>query len=67
MAFISKHIVRNKEEEPQKAPLPNSSIFTKQEFELILLMIKDANFKGEHVEIIYNLVYKLQQKYTSLK
>jgi hypothetical protein len=63
MAFTSKHIVKNKEEEPQKAPLPNSSIFTKQELEILLLTIKDSSFKGEHVETIYSLVYKLQQQY----
>lgn len=63
MAFISKHTIKNKEEEPQKAPLPNSSIFTKQELEILLLTIKDSSFKGEHVETIYSLVYKLQQQY----
>ena len=37
----------------------------KQEIEFILLLIKDSSFKGEHVEIIYNTVYKLQQQYLS--
>ena len=39
---------------------------TKQELEILLLMIKDASFRGEDVESIYNLVYKLQQSYTNL-
>ena len=67
MAFSSKNILtEDKKEEPSQAPL-SSLAFSKQEIELILLMIKDASFKGEHVETIYNLVYKLQQQYTSVK
>lgn len=66
MAFSSKNILtEDKKEGPSQAPL-SSLAFSKQEIELILLMIKDASFKGEHVETIYNLVYKLQQQYTSL-
>jgi len=67
MAFNSKNIFqKDKKEEPSQAPLSYPT-FSKQEIELILLMVKDANFKGEHVETIYNLVYKLQQQYTSVK
>jgi hypothetical protein len=35
----------------------------KREIELILLIIKDATFKGEQLENLYNVVYKLQQQY----
>ncbi len=35
----------------------------KQEIELVLLIIKDATFKGEQLENLYNVVYKLQQQY----
>lgn len=67
MAFISNNVsVDSKKEEPSQAPL-SSLAFSKQEIELILLMMKDASFKGEHVETIYNLVYKLQQQYISFK
>jgi hypothetical protein len=66
MAFHAKNIHTNKEEEPSKAPLSNSTpSLTKQEVETLLLMIKEMNFKGEHVEKIYTLVYKLQQYYMS--
>ena len=66
MAFSSKNIFqKDKKEEPSQAPL-SSLVFSKQEIELLLLTIKDSSFKGEHVETIYNLVYKLQQQYTSL-
>lgn len=66
MAFHAKNIQTNKEEEPLKAPLSNSSLnLTKDEVEVLLLTIKEMNFKGEHVERVYNLVYKLQQYYMS--
>jgi hypothetical protein len=68
MAFHAKNIHTNKEEEPSKAPLSNSSLnLTKEEVEILLVTIKEMTFKGEHVEKIYNLVYKVQQYYMSLK
>ena len=70
MAFISKNTVENiQKEEPLKAPLSSSGSslnLAKEEVEVLLLTIKDSTFKGEHVEKVYNLVYKLQQYYTSL-
>ena len=66
MAFTAKHIAEHKEEEPLKAPLSVSSLeLTKEETETLLLTIKEMTFKGEHVERVYNLVYKLQQYYVS--
>ena len=35
----------------------------KHEIEFILTLIKESTFKGEYVESLYNLVYKLQQQY----
>ena len=71
MAFTAKNINANKQEEPSKAPLFNGNTPTldlsKGEIEMLLLLIKDSSFKGEHVEKIYNLVYKLQQYYVSSK
>lgn len=72
MAFSSRKVNTNTvEEEPSKAPLPtisNSTLdLSKGEIEVLLLLIKDTSFKGEHVEKIYNLVYKLQQYYVSSK
>lgn len=39
---------------------------SKQEIELLLLMIKETSFKGEHIELVYNLVLKLQKQYKDL-
>ena len=40
---------------------------SKQDIELLLTLIKDSTFKGEHVETLYALVYKLQQQYLQKK
>jgi hypothetical protein len=34
-----------------------------QEIELLLTLIKNSTFKGEQLEELYTLVYKLQQQY----
>ena len=73
MAFSSNKLKTNTvKEEPTQAPLSavlSSTVPTldlsKNEIEVLLLLIKDTSFKGEHVEKIYNLVYKLQQYYVS--
>ena len=66
MAFTANTINANKQEEPSKAPLCNSGlVLTKEETETVLLTIKEMTFKGEHVEKVYNLVYKLQQYYVT--
>lgn len=66
MAFNAKNVItNNKVEEPSKAPLPTLQL-TKGEVETMLMMIKDANFKGEHVQKVYELVLKLQAYYSKL-
>ena len=42
-------------------PAPNE--LNTQELELLLSMLKNATFKGENVEIVYNTILKLQNKY----
>jgi hypothetical protein len=66
MAFIANKVEINKKEEPSKAPLSNSNLnLTKEDIELLLLTIREMNFKGEHIERVYTVVYKLQQYYMS--
>ena len=38
---------------------------SKEEIELLLGTLKNSHFKGEVVEILYNLVLKLQNSYLS--
>ncbi len=67
MAFNAKNIVDiNKVEEPLNAPLPSSLDLDKAEIETLLMMLKEAHFKGEHVEKVYKLVLKLQTYYSKL-
>jgi len=39
---------------------------TKEEIEFLLTLIKNSNFSGNMIEIIYNLVYKLQKHYQKI-
>jgi len=39
---------------------------TKEEIALIINLIKQSSFQGEHIELLYNLVLKLQNQYLSL-
>jgi hypothetical protein len=39
----------------------------KQEYEFLFNIIRNSTFKGEHLEILYNLTLKLQNQYVSLK
>lgn len=71
MAFLSKHINTNKEEGSSTTPLfqipgEQSLNLTKEEVEILLILVRDTTFKGESVEKIYNLILKLQQYYTTI-
>lgn len=39
---------------------------TTSELEFLLILIKNSNFKGEQLELIYNIVLKLQEQYIHL-
>ena len=62
MSFSAANLItKGKGVEPQ--PDPNE--LNAQEIELLLHAIKTANFKGEQLEMLYNLVIKLQNQYIS--
>lgn len=67
MSFFSKNVVVKNEEDisPESFPQMDSKL-SKQEIELLLELIKQATFKGEHIETLYHLVLKLQNQYLSL-
>jgi len=46
--------------------LANKYDLTKEEIEFILVLIKNSNFKGDMIEVVYNLVIKLQNRYKQL-
>lgn len=39
------------------------SALTKSDIEFLLKMIKESSFKGDQLEQVYTVVYKLQQQY----
>lgn len=60
MGFKSNNInIINKTEEP----LTNNNELEASELSLLLNLIKQSHFIGENVEIIYNMVLKLQNQY----
>jgi hypothetical protein len=42
------------------------SNLTQKELEFLLVLIKEVTFKGEHVELLYNIVTKVQQQWLDL-
>ena len=42
---------------------PDENKLSKEELELLINLIKKSSFLGEHIEIIYNLVLKLQNQF----
>jgi hypothetical protein len=63
-----------KEKSPQALVSQENTIATqnsgvelnKPEIEALLTMIKASTFQGDQVEHVYNLVFKLQQYYSTL-
>jgi len=73
VGLVSNNTVNNKkgedllEKEQTSFPISKDiPQLSKQEIEYLLLLIKDTNFKGEDVELLYNLVLKLQRQYINL-
>jgi hypothetical protein len=48
----------------KKSPGEDPNKLNSQELELIIQLLRQANIKGEHIEIFYNLVVKLQNQHT---
>lgn len=41
----------------------NQNKLTTPEYEFLFSLIKSSTFKGEHLELVYNLTIKLQNQY----
>jgi hypothetical protein len=69
MGFFSKNVVIENGENNLPSNISPESILSnqlsKEEIELLLSLIKQTTFKGEHIEVLYNLVLKLQNQYLS--
>ena len=69
MGFNAKNIKMGGETQKMSNPPLNVSTLeiTGPELELLLIAIKNGLFKGEYVEILYNLTLKLQKKFLEIK
>jgi hypothetical protein len=52
-----------KKENNENNTIPPIPSFSKEELEFLLKLISDSTFKGKEVQVVYDLVYKLQQLY----
>ena len=57
MALIEKQKLINKTEESPAPP------FSKEELEILVRVVSEGTFRGKEVQVVYDLVYKLQQMY----
>lgn len=73
MAFINKgNIVAAKEDLVSTSNINSnqperSNDLTLAELEFLLIQLKSAMIKGEHIELAYNLILKLQDQYIKLQ
>jgi hypothetical protein len=68
MAFKSNKVeIKGVSTDKVGTPLTHNVKLTEKEIELILLTIKNGLFKGEYVEILYNLTLKIQKQYKDIK
>lgn len=65
MGFNSKNTVvaNGNSDQPQNNSLVPYSEFSPQELEILLIALKECNLKGSQIELFYNLVLKIQNKY----
>lgn len=63
MGITAKNVRVNALENNNVPTTSNSNKLEKEELELLINLIKRSSFLGEHVEIIYNIVLKLQNQF----
>jgi hypothetical protein len=51
----------------EKVTMVQTSKLTIPEYEFLFALIKNSSFKGEQLELLYNLTVKLQEEYFALK
>lgn len=50
-----------------ETPPTTTSRYTAEEYEFLFMLIKNSTFKGENLELLFNLTLKLQEDYLSVK
>ena len=65
MGFNTKNIVVGGKTKKSDPPTIDVDL-TAQQLQFLLLTIKNSLFKGEYVEVCYNVTLKLQEKYQEM-
>jgi hypothetical protein len=63
MGITAKNVRVNSLENNNIPTSSDENKLSKEELELLINLIKKSSFLGEHIEIIYNLVLKLQNQF----
>jgi hypothetical protein len=63
MGITAKNVRINSIENNNVPTSSDSNKLEKEELELLINLIKRSSFLGEHVEIVYNIVLKLQNQF----
>jgi hypothetical protein len=63
MGITAKNVRVNTLENNNVPTSSDSNKLEKEELELLINLIKRSSFLGEHVEIVYNIVLKLQNQF----
>ena len=68
MGFSAKQtIVKGVKQKESKAPSTTTLDLSEKELEFLLVTIKNGLFKGEYVELCYDVTLKIQNQYNALK
>ena len=67
MSFSAGKVNIGKDIVKESKPSDSKIELTEKELEFLLVTIKNSLFKGEYVEILYNLTLKLQKHFLNLK
>tara|TARA_R110001583_G_scaffold7581_7_gene37497 strand:- start:2211 stop:2417 length:207 start_codon:yes stop_codon:yes gene_type:complete len=67
MGFKANNTVVKGVKSKDNTSLTTSLDLTEKELEFLLVTIKNSLFKGEYVELCYNVTLKLQTKYNEVK
>jgi hypothetical protein len=63
MGITAKNVRVNTLENNNIPTSSDDNKLSREELELLINLIKRSSFLGEHVEIIYNIVFKLQNQF----
>jgi hypothetical protein len=63
MVITAKNIRVNSLENNNISTSSDDNKLSREELELLINLIKRSSFLGEHVEIVYNIVLKLQNQF----